>query len=445
MKAEAVLIRSIFLSSVGVLFLAGSTMPAQVLVVTNFSSNTASVLDSFSGTITKTVTVPAGAFPLAAAINPAVTLGAVDSDNLALPPAPSLNRIDFYNLTDTSTTPNGNSVTLTGTFNATQAGRDITFSQDGACVIVAHGPNSGGEISSVNVATRTEVLPLLTGVGQRAVATVPGHPHLVLSAFAFMVDILNLDPTTCALTDMTSFPIPGLGHVIQKITVFPNGQGALLADGGDGEVHVLSISGTGTVSYVQTIIVGDHPQSIAITPNGRQAFVFKADTGKLRILGIDLLNNVTDTGTEITVPANTIYGYNGFGLVVTDGTSVFTSNFGGGSGTTITEANIATLTTQNITVGTGPLGMAYGGHPPAQIVASLMTAVNALPPLGWNNSLIDQLQAIQASLLQTPPPCGQIQTFEHEVQAQSGKKLTLGQADQLLGFAQNLATTLGCP
>lgn len=235
-------------------------MPAQVLVVANFGSNTASVLNSFTGTITKTVTVPAGAFPVAAAINPAVTLGAVDSDSFA-----GTNRIDFYNLTDASTTPDGSSVTLTGTFNSTQAGRDIAFSQDGACVIVAHGPNSGGEISSVNVATRTEVLPLLNSVGQRAVATVPGQPHLVLSAFAFMVDILNLDPTTCALTDMTSFPIPGSGHVIQKITAFPNGQGALLADN-DGEVHVLSISGTGAVSYVQTITVGDHPQSIAITP-----------------------------------------------------------------------------------------------------------------------------------------------------------------------------------
>lgn len=116
-------------------------------------------------------------------------------------------------------------MTLTGTFNATQAGRDIAFSQDGACLIVAHGPNSGGEISSVDVATRKEVLPLLTGVGQRAVATVPGQPHVVVSAFAFMVDILSLDPTTCALTDAYSLPIPGAGHVIQKITAFPNGQG----------------------------------------------------------------------------------------------------------------------------------------------------------------------------------------------------------------------------
>lgn len=64
---------------------------------------------------------------------------------------------------------------------------------------------------------------------------------------------------------------------------------------------MLSINGAGAVSYVQSITVGDHPQSIAITPNGRQAFVFKPDTGNLRILSIDLLNNVTDTGTEITV------------------------------------------------------------------------------------------------------------------------------------------------
>jgi hypothetical protein len=73
-----------------------------------------------------------------------------------------------------------------------------------------------------------------------------------------------------------------------------------------------------------------------------------------------------------------------------------------------------------------------------------MNTVNALPPQGWNNSLIDNLQVIQVSLLQTPPPCGQINAFEHEVGAQSGKKLTLSQANQLLGFAQSLASTLGC-
>src|SRR3974377_1202064 len=83
MKVKAALIRPIFLSSVCVLLLAGSSMPAQVLLVTNSGSNTASVLNSFNGTITKTVTVPTGAFPVAAAINPALTLGAVDSDNSA--------------------------------------------------------------------------------------------------------------------------------------------------------------------------------------------------------------------------------------------------------------------------------------------------------------------------------------------------------------------------
>jgi hypothetical protein len=88
--------------------------------------------------------------------------------------------------------------------------------------------------------------------------------------------------------------------------------------------------------------------------------------------------------------------------------------------------------------------MAYGGQPPAQILASLMNAVNALPPQGLGSSFIDKLQAIQLSLLQTPPPCGQINAFEQEVEAQSGKKLTLNQADQLLGLVQSLAPTLGC-
>lgn len=79
-----------------------------------------------------------------------------------------------------------------------------------------------------------------------------------------------------------------------------------------------------------------------------------------------------------------------------------------------------------------------------QVVTSITTALNALPPQGWNSSLLTKLQTIESELKQTPPPCADISAFENEVQAQSGKKLTVSQANQLVGLAQSLASALGC-
>ncbi|HYM11736.1 MAG TPA: hypothetical protein VEU62_13455 [Bryobacterales bacterium] len=347
MKARVLAIHTVFLSIASFLFLAATSLEAQKLLVVNAASETASVLNPLSGTVTKTVTVPAAASVVTAAINPSGTLGAVYAD---FP-----HRIDFYNLTDSSTTTSGSSVTLSGTF-GTGPDRDIAFSTDGACVVATHGINSGGRVSSVNVASRTEVT-VLTGVGPRAITAVPGHRSLILSAFAFFVSQLTLGGG-CVLTDTTpDLFIPGAAG-IQKIVPFPNGQGALLADVG-GKVHVLSISSTGVVSYVKSITVGDTPQSIAITPDGIHAFVYKATTGSLRILAIDHFNNVTDSGTDLPAPASAFPTLGGITDAVTDGDSVFISSeppFPGN--TAITAINIFTRASRTITVGTFPAGMA---------------------------------------------------------------------------------------
>ena len=351
MKARAALIRAIVLSSVAALFLVTS-LPAQVLLVTNSGSGTVSVINSFTRTVTKTVIIPPGAAPVAAAVNPAATLGAVYSKN-----APgTVQRIDFYSLTDASTTTSGLSVTLSGTFGNIDA--DLAFSTDGACLVATHGGGTG-QVSSVNVATRTEVS--VVGAGPRAVTAVPGHPGLMLSAFGNSVSKLALNPATCALTNAGNLPIPG-SPTIQKIVPHPSGQVALLTDS-SGRFHVVGISPAGVVSYEGSFPIGDTPQSAAFTPDGRHVYIYRVGAGDLLTFGIDLLSGALlgDGTPPVIIPIATGQNIDGWSLVETDGNSVFVSRGIGGQ-TRIGVVSVATNTfVGTITVGDSPTGMAYGG------------------------------------------------------------------------------------
>jgi hypothetical protein len=66
--------------------------------------------------------------------------------------------------------------------------------------------------------------------------------------------------------------------------------------------------------------------------------------------------------------------------------------------------------------------------------------------LGSGNSLSAKLQKVLASLANgdTSSACSQLSAFVHEVQAQSGKKLTADQAVTLIAGAAQIETVLGC-
>ena len=68
-------------------------------------------------------------------------------------------------------------------------------------------------------------------------------------------------------------------------------------------------------------------------------------------------------------------------------------------------------------------------------------------PQGIANSLKAKLTAAQASLAagDTATACNQINAFINEVEAQSDKKLTVAEANQLKTLAQQLQQSLGCP
>jgi galactose oxidase-like protein len=85
---------------------------------------------------------------------------------------------------------------------------------------------------------------------------------------------------------------------------------------------------------------------------------------------------------------------------------------------------------------------------PAQLITALGNTVNSfdLQP-GITNSLDAKLQAAQVSLAANDftSACNQINAFLNEVSAQSGKKITMAQASQLIAQVNAIKAALGCP
>ena len=80
-------------------------------------------------------------------------------------------------------------------------------------------------------------------------------------------------------------------------------------------------------------------------------------------------------------------------------------------------------------------------------VSALISLVNSFHlPGGIQTSFDSQLQAVQADLADnnTAQACSDLTSFINHVQAQSGKHLTVSQANQLIAAATNIKKVLGC-
>jgi len=86
-------------------------------------------------------------------------------------------------------------------------------------------------------------------------------------------------------------------------------------------------------------------------------------------------------------------------------------------------------------------------RPPAEQLGDEIDAVGALPlPDGTKRSLSAKLSAALAAYNagDTATTCGSLSSFEHEVRAQSGKKIPAADAERLLTDAERLAAAIGC-
>jgi len=97
------------------------------------------------------------------------------------------------------------------------------------------------------------------------------------------------------LTDLATLPA---GFEPINVAISPKGSVALVPNFGGGSVGIYNLSPTPSLVGSIQLNVG-RLQSVVVSPDGSKAFVYGTDTGTIAVLGIDALDNVTDTGIRV--------------------------------------------------------------------------------------------------------------------------------------------------
>jgi hypothetical protein len=171
----------------------------------------------------------------------------------------------------------------------------VAFTPDGKFVVVTDGGGSTTVVAidvNAKVISSTVALP----VTSQGVTVTAGNKVLVNAFNSNVIETLNISPTG-VLSD--TGPVSAGGSSPINIAASPNGQVALAADWGSGNLGILSISPGGTVTSSGSVLAGFfNPQSISFLPNGTGAFAFSCN-GQVARVNIDGLGNVTDSGVRL--------------------------------------------------------------------------------------------------------------------------------------------------
>ena len=299
--------------------------------VTNINSNTVSVIDTLTDTVTATIAV--GTQPAGVVVTPdgAHVYVANFVDNTVSVIATATN-------------------TVVATVPAGTAPFAIAITPDGARVYV--GNAGSGTVSVIATATNTVVAPVVVGGEPRGVAITPdGTRAYIANDVSNSVSVINTATNTVVAT------VPA-GTAPFAVAITPDGTRAYVANDFSNNVSVID---TATNTVVATVPVGSRPFGVAITPDGARAYVTNRDAGTASLIA-------TATNTVV----GTIYaGAIPFGIAITpDGAHAYVTNMAINTVSVIATATNAVVAT--VRVGT-PFGVA--------ITPSAATPSDPTPPV----------------------------------------------------------------
>jgi len=315
--------------SLGLLGVMLASTPAEAqpfAYVTNFSSNTVSVIDTATNTVV--ATVPVGTNPEGVAITPDGTRAYVAN-----------NGSGTVSLIDTA------SNTVVATVQVGTNPEGVAITPDGTHAYVT---NAGDHtVSVIETATHTVVATVPVGLGLGAagggVAITPDGTHTYLTNEA-SVSVIE----TATNTEVATFFV---GNSPRGVAITPDGTHAYVADV-TGSVRVFD---TATNTVVASVLLGQGsgPSGVAITPDGTHAYVTEHFTD---FAFFDVA--VIDTATN-TVVATVHVGTNPEGVAITpDGTRAYVANMGSGTVSVIDTATNTVVAT--VPVDRGAFGVAIG-------------------------------------------------------------------------------------
>src|SRR5712692_2249230 len=318
-----------------------------------------------------------------------------------------------------------------------------------------------GNVSAYTIDSATGALTMVPGSPFAAgslpfsVAVDPsGKFAYVANAISNNVSAYSIDSTTGVLSPVPGSPFSA-GLFPVSVAVDPSGKFAYVANQFSSNVSAYSIdSTTGALSPVpgSAFAAGSNPFSVAVDPSGKFAYVANQLSSNVSAYSID-----STTGALSPVPGSPFASGPSPVSVAVDPSGKFAyvvnQGFSNVSAYSIdsTMGALSPVPGSPFASGFFPLSVAIAGEAvasPAELITNLINTVNSLNlQPGIANSLDAKLQAAQASLAanHTITTCNEMNAFIHEVMAQSGKELTVAQADQLIAQANFIKTGLGCP
>jgi YVTN family beta-propeller protein len=249
--------------------------------VANKDSNTVSVIDTTINTVS--ATVPVGSSPRGVAVSPNGTTAYVT--NL------SSNTVSVI---DTTT----NTVSATVTVGSQPL--EVAVSPDGTRAYVANSHISSNTISVIDTATNT-VSTVTVGSRPFGVAVSPNGARAYVTNFGdSTVSVIDTATNTVTAT------VP-VGTSPAKVAISPDGTRAYVTNDGDNTVSVINTV-TNTVSA--TVAVGTTPVGVAVSPDGATTYVTNLNSSTVSVLigGAAPLFQVaggtlTTTGNLVSIPA----------------------------------------------------------------------------------------------------------------------------------------------
>ena len=270
------------------------------------------------------------------------------------------------------------------------------------------------------------------------------------------------DPSTGTWTTTGSMNVGRFQHTA---TLLPNGK-VLVAggfgNGGDLTSAELYDPGSGTWTTTGSLNRGRESHTATLLPNGKvlvaggfNAFSFPAALASAELFTLSL--DTTPPGLQLpgtitadaTSPQGAVVRYTVTATDPDNPPSQLTISCSPASGSTFPIGTTTVDCSASDPAGntaTGSFVVHVKGA--AEQISDLISLVNSfnLSPQGIQTSFDSQLQAVQADLAanNTAQACSDLTSFINHVNAQSGKMLTVAQANQLLAAATRIQAVLGC-
>jgi YVTN family beta-propeller protein/probable HAF family extracellular repeat protein len=325
-------------SAAGLLLVVGSliaTAPAHsepFAYVANNVSNTISVIDTASNTVTATVAVGSG--PRGVAITPNGVHAYVTNV--------SSNTVSVID-TDTNT--------VTATVAVGGSPVSVVITPDGARAYVTNAFSD--TISVIDTATNAVIENVPVGDGPGDVAITPaGARAYVTNEFSNTVSVIDI------ATNVVIENVP-VGSGFSSVAITPDGAYAYVTS-----VHsnTVSVIDTASNTVAATVAVGSVPRGVSITPDGAYAYVTNVGSNTVSVLAI----------ASNTVAATVAVGSGPFGIAITaDGARAYVTSVNSNIVSVIDTAG--NTVAETVTVGNVPLGVAITPPSPKYHLTDLGT------------------------------------------------------------------------